>query len=694
MLSIKASIKATLVSVSALIMTLGLPVASMASVSADDCTPPSTSQPGVHWPTGSDSGTFTYQCAGNYAGKWTNTYYVYDPSTNSRSQLYSPDYSYDCASGKWTMTQWNYSAADGQYHKDRVITSSPGLPTNCPVPDPPANTGGSGTSGGASGVGNNSSATNSTSQNSGAGGNNSINNKLNNTYNGNNSANASMNNVITSVGTTGNAVVLGNTSAGGATSGDALDIANVVNLLQSTSNSLGTSDNLIVFTANIDGDVNGDLMLDPNMLSQVQPASTNTVNNDLNSQVTVNNSADASINNEINLGSTTGDATVASNTSAGDATSGNAKAIANIINVINSAITSGKSFIGVININGNLNGDILLPADFVDQLIAANVPTVTISAPASNNSSNTTTNSTTNITNTNNQNITNNVHATADTGNATVTDNTGAGNANTGNGKTNITAFNLTGSNVIGSNALLVFVNNLGSWVGLIVNAPAGATAAAVGGGLTENTTVNNSTAVNNNTNQKINNDINVASKSGDATVNRNTKAGNAKSGDADSAVNLMNMENSSLSLSGWLGILFINVFGTWTGSFGINTSAGDPVITQAIADAQKHGSATPQVFRFVPRPTGASSNGNSYDITPYTTGGNPRLDNTGTSSAGGPANALLANARINGSNNTPAPQLQAQQGNFGLESALIGGAVIAFILGDAIYTRRHPERA
>lgn len=684
MLNLRSTIKASFVSIAALIMTLGLPVASLAYASADDCTPPSSSQPGVHWPTGSDSGTFTYQCEGAYAGKWTNAYYLYDPSTSSRSPLYSPEYSYDCGTGKWTMTQWDYSAADGQYHKDRVIASDPGLPTNCPVADPPASPAGSGTGTPSSGP----AAANAANSASNAGGTNSANNNLNNTYLGNNSTNASMNNTITSVGTSGNAVVLGNTGAGNATSGDVTDMTNIVNMLQSSSNSLGSDSNLIVFTTNIDGDVNGDLMLDPSMLSQVQPASNNTTNNNINSNVTVNNSADASINNKIDLNATSGDANVSSNTSAGDATSGNAKAVANIVNIINSAITSGKSFIGVININGNLNGDILLPPDFVDQLLAANVPTVTISGPASNNSSNTTANSTTNITNTNNQGITNNVHATADTGNATVSQNTSAGNASSGNGNTNITAFNLTGSNVIGANDLLVFVNVLGKWVGLIVNAPAGSTAASLGGGITQNTTINSDTTVNNDVDQKINNDINVASKSGNATVSRNTKGGNAKSGNADSAVNLMNVENSTLSLSGWLGILFINVFGTWNGSFGVNTSAGDP-ITQAVAAAQNGGSSSPQVFRFVPNSAGS---GSGYDITPYSAGNSGSGGTTDISSAQ-QARALLANAHIK--TNAPTPQLQSSpKGGIGLTSAAIAGAVVLYILGDAVYTRRHPERA
>jgi hypothetical protein len=677
-------------------MTLGMPFlgVGLSAASADDCADPNASSAGVHQPVGSDAGTYSYQCSGPYAGQWTNNYYAYDPASGLRTPIYAPNYSYNCSSGQWTKDQWDYWASDNQYHLSRVPASNPGLPTGCPVVAPADNTSsGTNTAGGTSSA-TGTSGTNNTGG-TGSAGSNTINDNLNNTYNANNTTNATMNNVITSVGGSGNALVLGNTTAGDATSGNVTDIANIVNMLQSSSNALGSNSNLIVFTKDINGDVNGDLLLDPSMLSQVQPASTNTVNKDLNSNVTVNNASNATINNNVNLGSTSGDATVASNTSGGNATSGNASSIANIVNLINSAITSGKSFLGVININGNLNGDILLPPDFVDQLVGANVPTVTISAPASTTSSNTGVNNTVDVTNTNNQNITNNIHATAASGTADVSDNTGAGNATSGNASTNITAFNLTGHKVVGANDLLVFVNVLGKWVGLIVNAPQGATAASLGGSLTENTTVNNNATINNNVNQKINNNITTAAQSGDAKVNYNTQGGNAKSGNARNAVNLMNVENSSISLTGWLGILFINVFGTWNGSFGVNTSAGDP-ITTAITDAQNHGSPAPQVFRFVPH---SGSGGSArYDVTPYWSSASSGGNSSGTqvdSSGGGHANAILANAHIQ-NNKAPTPQDQGQQNNGfgGIASVLIGGAVVLYILGDAAYTRRHPERA
>jgi hypothetical protein len=178
------------------------------------------------------------------------------------------------------------------------------------------------------------------------------------------------------------------------------------------------------------------------------------------------------------------------------------------------------------------------------------------------------TNTQSSISSNNNQAINNNIDSNATSGQANILNNTTAGNATSGNAKSNITVLNLTGSNIIGSNALLVFVNVLGNWVGVIMDAPAGATSAALGGGITQNASAvlanTNLSATNN---QTINNNLQLNSTSGNATVSGNTTAGNATSGNAENSVNLLNIENSSLSLSNFFGILFVNVFGTWNGS-------------------------------------------------------------------------------------------------------------------------------
>src|SRR5690606_2730582 len=75
-----------------------------------------------------------------------------------------------------------------------------------------------------------------------------------------------------------------------------------------------------------------------------------------------------------------------------------------------------------------------------------------------------------------------------------------------------------------------------------------------------------------------IQNNVNVGAFSGDAEVSHNTSAGHASSGDANANVNVANIVNSNFSFGGWFGLLFINIFGDWLGSFGSNTPYGDYV--------------------------------------------------------------------------------------------------------------------
>ncbi len=678
----------------AVMLLAGAALTPLAASALEPCTPQYSDQPGVHSPVGSDAGMFTYQCDGPYAGQWTSAYYVYNPVTGLTTATYSPDYRYDCSTGKWSKAEWDYSPSAGTYNLYRVATSAPaGVGTNC-APTPTG--GGAGSSASAAGSGGDINA-------SGPGSTNANNLTGNNDSTINNATNLNMNNTISGVALSGAASVQGNTIGGNAGSGNAQDIANIVNMLQSSSNNLG-SGNLVTFVDNIDGDVNGDFLLNPASLASIQgsgPNSTNANNANLNNNLTVNNSLGANINNDIKLDAQSGDAQVSGNNTAGDAKTGNAATIANVVNMINSVVNSGKSFLGVININGDLNGDILLPPDFIDQLLAANVPTVTLTGPSSNNANNTSVNNNTTLTNTNDLGITNNINANAASGNANVSGNTIGGSASSGNAKTSITAFNLTGSSVIGANDLLVFVNVAGGkWVGLIVNAPAGATAAELGGGITSsgpnsdnsnNTTVNNTVNLTNDVKQKINNNITTNAKSGNANVSDNTRGGNASTGDAEGAVNLLNVENSSFNLTGWFGVLFINVFGSWNGSFGINTAAGDPV-THYGGNGGSGGNPVPaavQAFRFVPH---GGSGGSGYDIAPFSGSGGAASESTGGNSSNIDGSVLAAKTLHR-------PPILAQQlsgkptHGIGTQAIAIGSLVVLYIIGDAVYTRqrRHP---
>jgi len=137
----------------------------------------------------------------------------------------------------------------------------------------------------------------------------------------------------------------------------------------------------------------------------------------------------------------------------------------------------------------------------------------------------------------------------------------------------------------------------------MIVNAPSGSTSAALGSGITDNSAL----AINASDNQSITNNIKAQATSGDASVENNTTAGNATSGDAHAAVNILNMNGSQFALSDWFGVLFINVLGSWNGSFGIDTAAGNlpSAATPAVAATSGVNVSDIQAFRFVPSDDG-----------------------------------------------------------------------------------------
>lgn len=521
---------------------------SSASPSPTTTTSNTASTPGPDKPNGADASTYTYNSS---TGLWENAYYTWNPVTHQTAPKTPQTYSYNPATGKWDTTTYVYDAAQGKY--------VPNVASMSVNPNPAAGTQSSlaPSAGGGSG---------SSQSTSGPGSNNNISSNSNSNGFFDNFYDARISNTIQSQATSGNALVSSNTNAGSALTGNAADVSNIINVLASQWD-LQSAGSLLTFTKNINGDVTGDFTIN---IADAGPSSKNITTNQTNNNLTINNQGSGLIDNHINVGATSGDAAVTANTHAGDATSGNATAVADVVNVLNTAITAGQSFLGVININGNLNGDILLPPNFVDQLIKSGAPssTVTISQSQNNNVV---------ADSTNTQTINNDVNLSAKSGSATVTHNTNAGTATTGNATTKLTVFNLTGSQVVGANSLLVFVNVQGQWVGLIMDAPAGSTSAALCGGNCQSSSVtNNNINLTSDTHNTINNDITVAAQSGNATVADNTNAGNATSGNASASANLLNISGSNMSLSDWFGILFINVLGTWHGSFGINTDAGN----------------------------------------------------------------------------------------------------------------------
>lgn len=419
-------------------------------------------------------------------------------------------------------------------------------------------------------------------------------------------ASVTVDNTVTSAATSGSAAVTNNTEAGNATSGNAAATATVLNV--ANANGL-TASNFKTFECDVTGDVQDNLVIDPTSLLPIcKTTNEGSPNEAGNTQNLQSGASLVDILNDIVLSAASGDASVTDNTKAGNATSGDAAALANIVNIANTAIGAKNSFLGVINIYGSLKGDILVPQSLVDSLVGPG-------------SSGIPTGSTT---------INNTINAEADSGNADVKDNTVGGDAKTGDAATSLTVLNLTGQEVVAKNSLLVFVNVLGKWMGMIVPAP-GSNTAMLGGDVQSSSAVTNvngaGKAGDNIT--SITNNVSVKAKSGDATVSGNIEADNATSGKAQAGVNLLNITNSNFRLDDWFGALFINVLGSWLGDFDIQTSA--PVApetptnhSQPIQDVRVYQFAAPATVKPVASvavsATSTGSSRNGTDITEEST--------------------------------------------------------------------------
>lgn len=445
--------------------------------------------------------------------------------------------------------------------------------------------------------------------------------------------NISLSNFDTSTATTGDASVAGNNSGGSATTGAATVVKNLLNLLNAMWAWGGGGMNY--FVNNLFGNHTGDLKLNvPTSVSggggsmgllpscppgvdandTTGPGSTNTATSNCQNNVAVNSQTNGTINNNVDLLAQSGNANVGGNTTGGDATSGDASAELNIVNLINSAIGAGQTFFGMLNIYGDLNGDILFPGLNLSQGVTGSPSASTVSntdtGPGSVNGANANNTNNANITNTNNGTFNNNIQAAAASGAANTSGNTTAGNATTGDAQTNTNTFNLFNTSIFGDNAVLVLVNDMGHWVGRILNLGGGDSGGALltntgatvsnnntGPGSNNQANSNNTNNLNvtNTTNGTINNTVHAGAVSGDANVSGNTIGGNARSGNASVASNIANIFGSTLSFKKVFGILVINIMpgAHWFGSVGIDTAAGNtptpvtPLVTASTSSNQ-----------------------------------------------------------------------------------------------------------
>jgi hypothetical protein len=313
--------------------------------------------------------------------------------------------------------------------------------------------------------------------------------------------------------------------------------ANVINSVGSdtaiSSNSLQTA------TTNLTGTTSGDVTLNPT--TNLAPAT-----NSRTSTTTENNIPGSGvINSTLNVSANSGNTTVVDNLGDGTTTTGDAAAQGNIINQVNDQISDSQTFITTVNVDGNLTGNLVIPSSLIDGPVTA----TSAVSPAPTTSSNGIVNNTTNL--------------SAQSGQAMTVVSPTSPIVSSGTANTNLNSYSIVNKQITGDNLLIVFINVAGVWQGYITNEPVGTTATALGYDTTEADILPSLTSANN---EIINNYLNAASSSGNSLVINNS-GGSVTTGSALSNLDILNLINDKITLSGWLGILIINVNGAWTGN-------------------------------------------------------------------------------------------------------------------------------
>ncbi|KKR31703.1 MAG: hypothetical protein UT63_C0063G0016 [Candidatus Gottesmanbacteria bacterium GW2011_GWC2_39_8] len=432
-----------------------------------------------------------------------------------------------------------------------------------------------------------------------------------------------------------------NTLNGNVYSGDSFSTLTILNKLNSNFSGYGN-----VGTFNIYDNHTGDItftMADSAATNSFSSATPTVSSNsgtgpnsdniaDANNKVIVNeaNGNDAKINNDINLSAVTGGNAASQNTGNGTVKTGDATAFGNILNFANTNLSVDKWLIGIVNIFGNLAGNIILPHDAATASsssgTAGDMAINSNTGPDSDNIASTDNNKSTEINNTNNANINTDLDMAANTGENQSNLNTGGGSVATGNSEVDVNKTTVANTNATGDTVWLVIVNQLGKWVGFIVGAPYGSKVASSSNmnALTQTGTGNNSgnnmtgpdsnnqasvsnseenSTVNTN-NATINNNIKVSADTGHNDASYNTGAGNIQTGDAKAGLNLVDFVNTNVVAKKFVTIL-VNVFGSFVGDIipPDQKASGTTTLSMSGSTNTAGGSVTPTAS-----PTGITS--------------------------------------------------------------------------------------
>lgn len=359
--------------------------------------------------------------------------------------------------------------------------------------------------------------------------------------------------------------------------GDAVSYGSIVNIVNSNIfNSVG----LISLLNNLNGDLGN---IDVRAMDIFNPpanykASTSTNDtNESNSTTTncdscsnqsaVTNSNAAVISNSLVVRASSGGNTATNTNYEAGIDTGNATAVADVVNIANTSITDSNYLMMVVNNFGDFNNDIVLPTGSLFETLFSRSGAGTANGS---------------VQNSNQADVQNTVSVDADTGNNTASS-SATSTIMTGDARASANVINQVNQNHVNADKFIILFRIHGNWNGEVFNSPEGVvwseTANGVEVKLADSASSSSAhpkalagkTNVSNTNSAKINNHVEVYALTGKNKV-ESTGASSVSTGNANATANVLNVANTNVVGRNWM-LAIVNIFGDWNG----NVSFGQP---------------------------------------------------------------------------------------------------------------------
>lgn len=416
------------------------------------------------------------------------------------------------------------------------------------------------------------------------------------------------------VGTAGN-VVMGERGNIAINTGDAESVLSLINLINSIFAGLGG--NVAFVYKNVDGDLNGNYVIDPSTGKLTTFDGKEVVINDNtgrnsenlaslgeNDQTSNRNTSLSNLINKVNLEANTGDNMISNKVGDNGIKTGDAEISLNLLNFLNSTFVVGDfGVVGILNILGDWTGNLLLPKSIFGGFSAPNITTAENSSTGKNSENTATakTDSSKNIDTNNVGQINNNISLDGNTGGNMIDSKVGDANIITGSVNLLLNQKNFANITIVGDVIYMAFVNVLGKWFGsdlvgkifgfslpntVQVNNQNTGTNSANTAKSTENNTQNTAT----NNQGILQNLVNIVANTGGNQISSERGDSTIQTGNVSVLANIVNFLNTNFT-GKRIVMLFVNVFGDWYGN--IDFEKENPAV-QAVLSQDSGAPVTP----------------------------------------------------------------------------------------------------